>query len=88
MNTPSTPPIKNIRTKATAKSIAAVYLMEPPHSVASQFSTFTPEGTAIRAVVAMKNSWSWSGSPVVNMWWAKTMKPSTPMAAMEKAIAR
>ena len=88
MKTPSTPPIKNMRTKATENSIAVVYLIDPPHSVAIQFSTFTPEGTAIIAVVAMKNSCRASGRPVVNMWWAKTMKPSTPMAAIEKAIAR
>ena len=88
MKTPSTPPIRNISTKATANSIAAVYLIDPPHRVASQFSTFTPEGTAIRAVVPMKNSCSASGRPVVNMWCAKTMKPSTPIAAMEKAMAR
>ena len=75
-------------TNATAKSMAVVYLIEPPQSVASQLRTLTPEGTAINAVVAMKNSCSASGRPVVNIWWAKTMKPKTPMAAIENAMAR
>src|SRR5207302_7959802 len=54
MKTPSAPPTRNIRTKATAKSMAVVYLIEPPHRVASQLRTLTPEGTAIIMVGARR----------------------------------
>ena len=40
----------NIATVPTAKSIAVVKRICPPHIVANQFKTFTPVGTAMNIV--------------------------------------
>jgi len=40
--------------KPTAKSMGVSILMDPPHMVAIQEKIFTPVGTAITIVAAMK----------------------------------
>lgn len=51
---PVRPPMVNKITKPTAKSIAGVYLIEPPHKVAIQLNIFIPVGIAIIIVAAVK----------------------------------
>ena len=64
----------NTKMKLTANSIGVSKVIEPRHMVAIQLKIFTPVGTAISIVAYMKNSWPVTGMPVVNMWWAQTMK--------------
>ena len=45
-----------------------------------QLKNFTPVGTAINRVMALKNGLS--TSPVVNMWWAHTPVDSAPIASV------
>ena len=53
--------------------------------VASQLKNLTPVGTAMRKVKkAKKGRYT---APVVNMWWAQTVKPRAPMAAVAKTKA-
>ncbi len=80
------PPIRNIDRKPRAKSIGVASVIEPRHRVAIQLNIFTPVGTAIRAVMKLKNGRkTW---PVVNMWWAHTLKLKRPMATVAKTKAR
>jgi hypothetical protein len=44
----------NKKIKPKAKSEAVLIRITPPHSVASQLKTFTPVGTAIIIVAAVK----------------------------------
>jgi len=72
----------NWETRPTAKSIAVVKRIEPPHIVAVQFRIFTPVGIAISIVLAPKTASGVGPRPVVNMWWAQTPKPRKAMAAV------
>jgi len=52
--TPVRPPIVNLKMKPTAKYNGVLSLITPSHIVASQLNTFTPVGTAITIVAAVK----------------------------------
>ena len=52
--TPVTPPTVNRKMKPIAHSMGVLKLMEPPHMVAIQLKIFTPVGTAMIMVAAMK----------------------------------
>ena len=52
--TPVTPPTVNRKMKPIANSIGVSYFIEPPHIVAIQEKIFTPVGTAMTIVAAMK----------------------------------
>ena len=54
MNTPLSPPITNIATKATEWSIGTCNLMFPRHIVPIQLKTLIAEGTAMSIVEIMK----------------------------------
>ena len=69
----------NRQTKPRENSMGVSKVMAPRHRVATQLKTFTPVGMAMSMVEYMKNSWPAAGMPVVNMWWAQTMKDSTAM---------
>ncbi len=47
--------------------------------VASHLNTFTPVGTAIIIVAAVKYARVSTSIPTVNMWWAQTMNPTIPI---------
>ena len=56
----------------TAMSIAVVSQIEPRHMVASQLKTLMPVGTAMmNDMIENQYRLIW---PVVNMWWAQTVK--------------
>ena len=80
---PVKPPMVNTKIKPTANSIGVSKVIEPCHMVAIQLKILTAVGTAISIVAYMKNNWPVTGIPVVNMWWAQTMKDK--MAMLEVA---
>ncbi len=56
--------------------------IDPPHIVAIQLKIFTPVGTAMTMVAAVKYIFVFTSRPTVYMWCAHTTKPTTPMATM------
>jgi hypothetical protein len=52
--TPVTPPTVNRKIRPTAHNIGVLNSIEPPHIVAIHENIFTPVGTAITMVAAMK----------------------------------
>src|SRR5207249_2512198 len=86
-NTPLIPPITNIERKPITNSIGVRRRIFPPHIVASQLNTFTPDGTAIVTVAIMNGTRTEMSMPVVNMWWTQTVNPRRPIATVEYAIA-
>lgn len=48
--------------------------------MAIQLKIFTPVGTAIIIVAAVKYARVSTSIPTVNIWWAQTMKPNRPIA--------
>ena len=77
LNTPLMPPMTNMRQEAEDVNSSGVSKRSrPPHIVAIQLKIFTPVGTAIIIVAAMKKRFNTGLRPVVNMWCAQTRKPS------------
>ncbi len=74
--------------KPSTNSIGVERLITPPHSVPTQEKILMPVGTAISSVEIMIGMRSQGGMPETNMWWAQTVKPSTPIEIVEKATAR
>lgn len=50
--------------------------------VASQLNTLIPVGMAMIMVAAEKYARVSTSIPTVNMWWAQTIKPSTPIPSI------
>ena len=87
-NTPDSPPMANVNRNPQANSIAVVRWITPFHMVASQENILMPVGTAISMVVNIIGTRSHGAMPAMNMWWAHTVNPSTPIATVENAIRR
>src|SRR5213593_5153516 len=85
-NTPEMPPIVKTTMKAIAKSMGVLKRSEQPQMVPSQEKIFTPVGTAMSMVDAMKKIWRASSMPATNMWWTKTPNERKPIATDEYAI--
>lgn len=83
---PVRPPTVNKKMKPSAHSIGVSHLMAPPCRVASQLKTLTPVGMAIIIVADVKYARVSTSMPTVNMWWAHTINPSSPMAIMAQTI--
>src|SRR5438445_13850441 len=77
-NTPEIPPIVNTTMNAIAKSIAVRKRSAPPQSVPSHEKIFTPVGTAMSIVDAMKKICSAGSSPGTNMGGQDTPNGTTP----------
>ena len=88
MKMPLSPPITNIDTKPSAKSMGVLKWRRPSHSVASQLNTLIPVGTAMTSVVTIIGIRIQSCIPETNMWCAQTEKPRTRIAISESAIRR
>src|SRR3546814_15438387 len=84
--TPVTPPIVKRKMKPIAQTIGVLNDSEPPHIVAIQENIFTPVGTAITIVAAVKYIFTLTDRPVVNMWCAQTTKPTTPNRSDERRV--
>ena len=65
-----------------AHSIGTRNVIEPPHIVAIQEKIFTPVGTAITIVAAVKVGTGINAQAHVYMWCAQTMKPIKPIATI------
>jgi len=65
--TPVIPPTVNKNTNPIANNIGVVNLTLPPYIVLNQLKTFTPVGTAIIIVAAVKYARVSTSIPTVNM---------------------
>ena len=68
--------------KPIAQTSGLLNSIEPPHIVAIQLKIFTPVGTAMTMVAAVKYIFVFTSMPTVYMWCAQTMNPTTPMATI------
>lgn len=50
--------------------------------MANHLNTLIPVGTAITIVAAVKYARVSVSIPTVNIWWAQTINPSTPMPSI------
>ncbi len=71
-----------MKMKPIAQSMGVLKLSEPPHIVAIHEKILIPVGTAITIVAAVKYILVFTERPVVNMWCAHTIKPTTPIATI------
>lgn len=78
--TPVNPPKVNKNRNPVAHIIGVVNFIFPPYIVAIQLKIFIPVGTAIIIVAAVKYALVSTSIPIVNMWWAQTMKPKKAIA--------
>ena len=69
----------NIGRNASAKSIAVLKVIEPPHSVSTNDEIRITDGIEMMNVVTWKNPVSVVPMPVRNMWWAQTTIDMPPM---------
>jgi hypothetical protein len=58
----------NKKIKPIAKIVEILRLITPPHKVANQLKIFTPVGTAIIIVVAVKYALVSTSKPTVYIW--------------------
>jgi len=77
---PVRPPTVKRNTKPVAHNKAGVKIKILPWRVATHLKIFTPVGTAIIIVAAVKYARVSTSIPTVNMWWAHTIKPKRPIA--------
>ena len=84
--TPDSPPMVNMVTNPTANSRGVVSRIFAFHRVLIQLKIFTPVGTAMNMVEALKAERATGPRPVANMWWAHTPQPMKPMAMPENTI--
>lgn len=75
---------RKINPRAQRRGVS--HLIDPPCRVASQLKTFTPVGMAIIIVADVKYARVSTSIPTVNMWWAQTINPSSPMAIIAQTI--
>jgi len=59
---------------------AGVMVKALPCNVATHLKIFTPVGTAMIMVAAVKYARVSTSIPTVNIWWAQTINPSRPIA--------
>ena len=83
---PVMPPMRNMEMNPSENSIGVCSRILPSQIVANQEKIFTPVGTAITMEVIMYGTRSLGSSPLVNMWCAQTVSPSTLMAMLDRAI--
>ena len=74
--------------KPRANSIGVLKRSLPYQIVASHEKILTPVGTAMTIELIMYGTRSRGSIPLVNMWWAQTVSPSTAMAMLDMAIMR
>ena len=67
--TPVTPPTVKRKMKPIAQTMGDLNSRLPPHIVAIQLKIFTPVGTAITMVAAVKYIFVFTSRPTVYMWY-------------------
>lgn len=83
---PVNPPTVNRKMKPKDHRSGVSHLISPPWRVANQLNTFTPVGIAMIIVADVKYARVSTSIPTVNMWWAQTINPRSPMAIMAHTI--
>jgi phage FluMu protein Com len=68
---------KNIKPKQNNSGVFKIKC--PLYKVANQLKIFTPVGTAIIIVAAVKYARVSTSNPTVNIWWAQTINPNKPI---------
>lgn len=77
---PVSPPTVNRNTNPIAHKRAGDIIRALPWRVATQLKIFTPVGTAIIIVAAVKYARVSTSIPTVNIWCAHTINPNNPIA--------
>ena len=72
----------NKKINPKAHSIGEESLILDPWMVANHLKTLIPVGTAIIIVAAVKYARVSTSIPTVNIWWAHTMNPKTPIPSI------
>lgn len=80
--TPVSPPTVNRNTNPRDHIIGELKDKWDPDKVAIQLKILIPVGIAIIIVAAVKYARVSISIPTVNMWWAHTIKPRKPIAAI------
>jgi len=80
--TPVNPPSVNKKTNPSAHIIGESIEVWDPDIVANHLKILIPVGMAMIIVAAVKYARVSISIPTVNMWWAHTMKPKNPIAAI------
>ena len=84
--TPVTPPMTKVGMKPEANKLAVLNVICPPHIVNSQLKILIPVGTAISIVAIENKALAIGPIPVVNIWWAHTMKPRKAIRIVANTI--
>jgi len=84
--TPVNPPIVKRKIKPIAHIIGESMLVCDPVVVAIQLKILIPVGIAIIIVAAVKYARVSMSIPMVNIWWAHTIKPRNPIALIAYTI--
>lgn len=79
---PVSPPKVNKNTNPRAHNKGVSHCRLDPWSVAIHLKTLIPVGTAMIIVAAVKYARVSTSIPTVNIWWAQTRNPKTPIAIM------
>lgn len=79
---PVNPPTVNKKINPTAQYMGVSFLNGAPCIVANHLNTLIPVGTAMIIVAAVKYARVSTSIPTVNMWWAHTIKPRTPIPSI------
>lgn len=76
----------NKKTKPRDHKRLGVKEKRDPWKVPNHLKILIPVGTAIIIVAVVKYARVSASIPTVNIWWAQTTKPSTPMANIAYTI--
>ena len=85
---PVRPPMPNIGRNARANSIGVLKRIDPPHSEMISAVRITTDGIEMIIVVVWKKAEITGPMPVMNMWWAHTMKDMKPRKIAEYTMER
>ena len=80
--TPVNPPTVNKKINPNAQQREGLKLKRTPWKVPSHLKILIPVGRAMVIVAVVKYDRVSASIPTVNIWWAHTTNPSTPMASM------
>jgi len=83
---PVSPPIVNKNKNPITQSCTLFNKTGLPLKVTTHLNTLIPVGTAIIMVAAVKYRRVSMSSPTLNIWWAQTTHPKTPIPAIAKNI--
>ena len=82
------PPIRKLHRNPNTHSIGTPNRIRPSQIVPTADRKTMPVGTEISSVVTMIGMWKNSAMPLTNMWWAQTMKLSSPMETKDSTARR